>query len=252
MASINNLAPTTELEAVNAMLSAIGEAPIADVDAATQADADIAISTLREVAREVQANGWRFNTEFGLAIAPTAAGFAWTEPDGYALLIDIFTPPTGMVAFSVSPLPAQFISQYGGYLDIVTRISKQYTAGSPAVKQMVFYDRSRNRDGLPTSENRDFLYIDPVWLLDFETLPETARRYITVVAGRRFAQRVLGDANIIAFQRDDELVALRALAREHAIKDKVSLLDHPDTGRILGDRGQGSSFYSTRRSRPLW
>lgn len=251
MASIINLAPTTELEAVNAMLSAIGEAPIADVDTATQADADIAIDTLREVAREVQANGWRFNTEFGIAVAPAVTDFSWTEPDASSLPIDIFLPPAGMVAFHVSALPGQFISQHGGYLDLVIRPSKQYTAGSPAAPVLVLYDRSRNRDGFPASEQRDFLYIDPVWLFNFEHLPETARRYITIVAARRFTQRVLGDANIVAFQRDDELVALRALAREHGLKDRASMLDNPDTFRVLGDRPQGSSFFSTRRSRPV-
>ena len=251
MASINNLAATTELEAVNGMLSAIGEAPITDVDAATQADADMAINILRDTCREVQSFGWRFNTEFGLAIAPSVSDFSWTEPDGDALLIDIFRPPSGLISFTISPVASQIGYTVGGLLDVELRPSKQYTTGSPAAAVSVFYDRARNRDGFPATENRAFLYIDPVWLFDFTSLPEVARRYVTILASRRFVQSVLGEQTLAGFKQQDELIALRALSREQGTRDTASLLDHPDTARIFGGRPRTTGLFTSSRLRPI-
>lgn len=55
------LTPTTELEAVNTLLSAIGEAPINDLDTLGNLYATQARDTLRAVSREVQTAGWWFN-----------------------------------------------------------------------------------------------------------------------------------------------------------------------------------------------
>lgn len=63
MTDTSYLAPTTELEAVNAMLRSIGEAPIASLVEIDVPDAEIALTTLRSVSREVQVKGWDFNTE---------------------------------------------------------------------------------------------------------------------------------------------------------------------------------------------
>jgi hypothetical protein len=50
----------TELEAINRMLAAIGQAPVNTVD---QANPDVAICsrTLKQVSQEVQSEGWTFN-----------------------------------------------------------------------------------------------------------------------------------------------------------------------------------------------
>ena len=56
------VAATTELEAVNIMLAAIGEAPINSLIGTLPVDARIAQSTLTEVNKSVQSEGWSFNT----------------------------------------------------------------------------------------------------------------------------------------------------------------------------------------------
>ena len=61
---------TTELEAVNTMLSAVGEPPIVSLDAQTNLDAAIAQNILGEVSREVQAAGWHFNTQTMVKLTP--------------------------------------------------------------------------------------------------------------------------------------------------------------------------------------
>ena len=57
------IAATTELEAINIMLAAIGEAPINTLVGTLPVDARIAQSTLSEVNKSVQSEGWSFNTE---------------------------------------------------------------------------------------------------------------------------------------------------------------------------------------------
>ena len=57
------VAATTELEAVNIMLAAIAEAPINSLTGLLPVDAVTAQSTLTEFNKEVQSEGWSFNTE---------------------------------------------------------------------------------------------------------------------------------------------------------------------------------------------
>jgi len=54
---------TTELEAVNVMLGAIGEQPVNSLDISTISEVSIASDILYEVSREVQTRGWSFNEE---------------------------------------------------------------------------------------------------------------------------------------------------------------------------------------------
>lgn len=64
--------PTTELEAVNTMLGAIGEAPINSLADNGLTDANIAQTTLHKNSREVQNRGWWFNVEDEYPISPNA------------------------------------------------------------------------------------------------------------------------------------------------------------------------------------
>ena len=58
-------------------------------------------------------------------------------------------------------------------------------------------------------------------LLDFENIPEQARRYITIRASRIFHDRTLGANALHRFSRQDELVALSILKQAEA-----SVADH--------------------------
>ena len=48
---------TLEIDAVNTILSTVGEPPVSTLDDALQSDASIAQNTLTEVSREVQTQG---------------------------------------------------------------------------------------------------------------------------------------------------------------------------------------------------
>ena len=60
----------TELEAVNVLLTTIGEAPVNTLDGNQVTDVAIAQQVLNEVSREVQAQGWHFNTEDNVQLSP--------------------------------------------------------------------------------------------------------------------------------------------------------------------------------------
>ena len=55
---------TTELEAVNTILSTIGEAHINTLTGSLPVDGTTAKNVLSEINREVQSAGWHFNTHY--------------------------------------------------------------------------------------------------------------------------------------------------------------------------------------------
>lgn len=65
---------TTKLEAVNEVLSGIGESPVSSLDSGF-ITASMASSKIDSVSREVQERGWYFNTETGHRLAPDFEGF---------------------------------------------------------------------------------------------------------------------------------------------------------------------------------
>jgi hypothetical protein len=235
---ITQLSAATELEAVNVMLSAIGEAPLAaGTDLATVTDADVqaAVSILRDATRNVQTKGWRFNREFGYELAPDGT-LDWPTRDGNTTTLNVFTPPANMARCDVTA---------GQALDLIIRRARKY--GEPT-QPLVFYDRAKNRDGI---EN-EFLYIDPVWLFDFEDLPQEARSYITLLAARQFAQRILGSAERAGFTQQDENRAALLMIELHGSDDKYNILDNADVADALGGRPYGSGMvYDIRKTSGL-
>ena len=53
---------TTELEAINTILSTIGESPLNTLSGSLPVDGTMAKNVLNEINREVQSMGWHFNT----------------------------------------------------------------------------------------------------------------------------------------------------------------------------------------------
>lgn len=253
---ITNLTASTELEAVNSILAAGGIAPLADLSNVTATDVLMAVNALRNASREVQTEGWKFNTEWGLQITRVTT-MAWVDPnsggdespDGASPTIGVFLVPANLIKFYVTANNKQ-VDMYGNRLDFVARPSRRYVDPSSGAPVLVFYDRVCNRDGFPITE-RTNIWIDPVWYFDFTQLPEVARQYITVLAGRRFLKSVIGASELIGFQEKDELLALRRLSREEGLDDDFNMLDHPDVFRVIGDRPRTTgNFPDDRRSHP--
>ena len=223
---ITGLARMTELDAVNGMLAAIGESPVlqAEIESPTLADVVMAVQLLTDTAREVLTMGWKFNTEFGFELAPDDT-YAWTGSDGTSATLNIFNVPTDLASFTLTPTSAQ------AGLDCEAIPPRDYTASEGV---LVFYDRAKNRDGWDQDESFDYLYIDGVWLRDFEDCPEVYRRYVAIKAARRFQSRLLGSVQLDAQTGQDEVLALRNLKREQGLEEDLNIFYGGDTFRHLG------------------
>ena len=62
-----------ELSAVNRILAGQGLPPVNTIDGATSKNTQIALSILRQISVDVQAEGWSFNTEYDFTLAQNAA-----------------------------------------------------------------------------------------------------------------------------------------------------------------------------------
>ena len=168
------LIPTTKLEAVNVCLTNIGEAPVASL-AGLQVDAQVASSIIDEVSREVQSNGWHWNTEIH-SISPDIS--------------------------NLIPLPANTLrvdtTEKDQSLDVVQR-------------GMKLYNRKENTYTFTQS-----LRLHLTVALDFDDIPEAARRYITMRSSRVFQERTLGSESLSKFNRADEQQAWALLQHEEA------------------------------------
>ena len=58
------ITPTTELQAINIMLSYIGEAPVSAITGNIGTDVAVAKNILDETSMSIQSQGWFFNREF--------------------------------------------------------------------------------------------------------------------------------------------------------------------------------------------
>ena len=189
--------PTTKLEAVNSMLSTIGEAPVNSLTSGL-VDAETAETILNEVSRSVQAHGWNFNS----------------EPD-YTVAADI----GGNVV-----LPAEIIRADLANSETKYRSSKQ----EYIQRGNKMYDKIKHSFNIGKA-----LKLDVVVLLDFEICPEVARRYITVKAARIFQERVVGSDSLSAMNRNDEQEALFALREMEGDNGDYNIFDDYGTASVL-------------------
>jgi hypothetical protein len=172
---MQTLAPLTELEAVNIMLSTIGEAPINSLTAdQSTVDVGIAQTVLREISIRVQEEGWQFNTEINWELNVVAS--------------------TSELQI---PLNCIQIDTTGPDRDV-----------DVAMRGQRLYDRTNH-----TFKFTKSLRVDMVLLLDFTDLPQAARHYINVRAARVFQQRVVGSELLGSFTARDEMLARAALKK---------------------------------------
>ena len=188
--------PTSELEAINTILSVIGESPISTLsDISSVADAVTAQSTLSEVSRQVQTKGWHFNTEKDFELSPETYSKEITVPSN-ALRVDT--------------------SGDSRETDVVQRGQR-------------LYNRTRHTYQFDSS-----IKCEIVVLLPFEELPQAARHYVTIKAARVFQSRTVGSDALYQFTALDEKDALLDLKRNEGITGDYNILhSNPTVYRSL-------------------
>lgn len=173
--TLSIIAPTTELDAVNALLNDIGEDPVSDlVD--MDDDGLAALSYLQRVSREVQARGWHWNRERVELRADTNGEFLVS---------------TNTIAADTSDEDVHIpVSLEGGKLRNLTPY----------------------KTGFDTFD-KDVLKVETIVLKGFDLLPEVVRQYIYIAASRRFVESSEGVGRASPFSQADEYQAMAAVTR---------------------------------------
>lgn len=201
--------PQTELGVVNLMLTATGQEPLASIDAPVGHSASQAINVLRSATKAVTSQRWRFNSEFNYTLAPVT-----TYVSGATY--NVFEAPSNLADFRLSITEAQ--------QDLEATIRPPREASLSAY-ELIIADRRNARDGFDSTEVSE-LKIDPIWLRSFDELPETARKYITVYALRRYLARS-GGQEVAGFAAADEEACLATLREEQKAQVPVILGSTP-------------------------
>ena len=183
---------TTELEAVNTILSTIGEAPLNTLSGSLPVDGTIAKNVLSEVAREVQSQGWHFNTHINVTLT--------RNTDNKIPLA------TNVVRVEIDP--------------------RKYSKGDYNIVQRdtFLYNLAKNEETF----DRDFENATVVYLLPFNEIPEQAKRYITIRSARIFHDRTLGANTLHKFSQEDETKALSILKQAESLTGDYSIFDTPE------------------------
>ena len=197
----------SELDAVNMMLMTIGEYKVNDlINLAGRSDAAIAKDILNNTSRAVQSKGWTFNMDFDVVKVPNGND---QIPLGNSILrIDT----TNKVR--------------SGDSDIVERANK-------------LYDREKN-----THTFTENVTVNEVILLNFDELPEAARRFIAVRSARIFHDRVVGSGELHRFFQEDEAQAWSELLEYEGNVGDYTIFDSYDVYRVV-ERDKGSSLLTT-------
>lgn len=172
----------TKLEAVNTMIGCLGEAPVSDLEATSNADVVTAVATLDEVSKTVQLRGWYWNTVQSLTLS---------------LDIDskIPVPPNTL---SITPRDESISLEVGIRNNFLFNLEDNTYVFDAAVKATV------------------------VQFLEWEELPSVLQSYIQVKAARILVQRVLGDGTEARFTSADENEALIEARRQNRNKLKLN------------------------------
>ena len=179
---------TTELEAVNTILSTIGEAPLNTLTGSLPVDGTTAKNVLSEINREVQSAGWHFNSHYK---------------------VDLSRDADNKIPIGTDVLRVELNSKY----------SK--TSYDVAQRHNFLYNLAKNEETF----DQNFEDNTIVYLLEFSKIPEQAKRYITIRSARVFHDRTLGANTLHKFSSEDEARALSVLRQAEAHTGDYNIFD---------------------------
>lgn len=166
-------------------------------------EAVVAENILSEVSREIQSRGWNFNTEQNKLFAKTISGE--------------IVLPTNILRVDATNLADS--------RDLVQRGSRMY-------------DRVNH-----TYTIDEDVYLDVVVQLDWEDLPEPAKRHITDKAARKNQDRVVGSGTLHDFVLRDETESLMLLKEYDEMSEDSNIFDNYSVYRVI-DRNRGRYYGS--------
>jgi len=174
----------TELQAVNLLLSAIGEAAVSSLETATTVEVTQAKNLLSNVNRAAQQKGWHFNTEWDVVLT--------RDSDNRI------------------PLSESILSVYqpGQLMTIRGRSGSMYA-----------YDLDNNTFTWTKNLNNAVT----ITLLDFVDTPNTFRQYVTTRAARIFQEEIIGQVSAETINRQEEAEAYADLLDDDAERSGLNV-----------------------------
>ena len=181
----------TELSAVNSILGAIGQSPINELDK-TNPEVAFIYDILVEVNRDVQDEGWVFNTERHRKFSPDA--------NNEIVLTN------RMLRLDLAD------GQKDRSKRVVRRGGKLYNLNNDP------HDYKFTGDQICTV----------VWLFAFEDLPSVFRRYITTRAAARAAAQLVSSSELMQMLQTQEQYARAACMEYDCQQGDYSMMGYPD------------------------
>ena len=184
-------AASTELDAVNQILSSVGQAPVTTLDLQNP-EVFTAVNTLREQSKQVQLEGWSFNTErhyTGLNRDKTTNKIAY---------------PSNMLAIDAN------VEVHKDTYDLVPRNGFVY-----------------DREGHTYTFTED-ITADVLWYWDFQYLPPGIQAYITAKAARMCAVKMVGDVQLNQLLQEQEATTRAAVIEEECRQGDYSFFGFKD------------------------
>ena len=199
---------TSKLQAVNTLLSIVGEAPVNGLTPPLTGDVALADRTLDEISTEVQSEGWSWNSRIYKEIPLDANGHS--------------TLPSNTLAVRFNPIsyPSQRFVLRG--IKLYDRVESSYDL--------------RGSLGVALVGGVSDLIAEVVEELDWDSVPETGKRYIMIRAGRIYANRLVTSSSIESYTADDEENALKILKRTEDMAENNNFISGPDDmygGRVI-------------------
>lgn len=185
---------TTKLEAVNTMLSILGQTPIASLTGTLTPDAALAVQILNEVVRKVGAQQWMWNTFDDVELSPNGS-------DEIPVGADV-----ARIDVTYENEPGKEIVLRNGKL--YDKVAQSYTFTSPVKCQITY-------------------------LFDFDDLPEAARQYCMIKAGRILQDRTQRSQEVNGFTQAEEFEALSTLKDAEGTDGDYTIFDGWAAGRVV-------------------
>ena len=178
------LSRTSFLQAVNRVLQMLGEAPVNSLQGQFGL-AKQAEDSLNDVSRTLQTEGWSFNTDLEKTLERNSSNEIELSSNVSRVVVDNLEYPD---------------------IDVVQRGDK-------------LYDRRNNRYTFDED-----LIVDMTTILEWDLLPEHARQYITIKAGRQLQEAIIGSSDLTKLNLTQELEARSAFLEEETSKTEHSML----------------------------
>ncbi|OUX86035.1 MAG: hypothetical protein CBC03_12320 [Pseudoalteromonas sp. TMED43] len=190
-----NNAVSTELDAVNQILSSVGQAPVTTLDMQNP-EVYTVVETLRNTSREVQSEGWGFNSEYHVKFTPKANK-----------QIDI---PYDVLEIDTDK------NVHGDTYNVIRKEGKLYDK---------YHHRFSDREEFEFDED---IYCDVIYFRQFNDLPFAFQAHITAKAARKVAIKLIGSGELIQILAADEELTKAAIMQYETRQSDYSIFGWRD------------------------